>query len=319
MMERVFDSIVHFGKQSQKQVCLAVGMFDGVHRGHLSVLQLAIEEAESFSGSSVALTFPRHPASFLRPGKEPPLLMCSSDKAQNLLFAGMDAVIMQPFGQLLSSLNSSEFLPFLKKYIPLLNSICVGENFRFGKNRRGNALALKEMGQAHGVQVRVAESLVLDDFPVSSSRIRQALVEGAIVEANQMLGRTYKVVGEVISGKALGRSLGFPTLNIEWNPQAKPAFGVYAGMVKEKKSGTEMPAVANYGKCPTVQKQTEVPLLEIHCLQQPDVSIWKKGALLEMQLSTFIRAEKKFADVEELSAQIKKDCEEARGLFTQLL
>lgn len=319
MMERVFDSIVNFGNKWEKGVCLAVGMFDGVHCGHRKVLDLAIEEAQSCSGTSVALSFPQHPASYLRPGKEPPLLMPSLDKAQNLLDAGMDAVILQPFDQLLSSLEAEQFLPYLREQIPVLQSVSVGENFRFGKNRMGDSAVLKEMGKVYGVKVRVAQSLVLNESPVSSSRIRHALSDGKITEVNQMLGRTYTVKGKVICGKALGRTLGFPTLNLEWNPQARPALGVYAGRVKETNTGEEMPAVANYGLRPTLESQVSVPLLEIHCLEQPDVSIWREGAPLEMQLNTFLRPEMKFATVEELSAQITKDCTTARNLFAELL
>ncbi len=319
MMERVFDSIVQFGSQWEKDVCLAIGMFDGVHCGHRSVLNLAIEEARHFSGSSVALTFPQHPASFLRPGKEPPLLMSAMDKAGSLCASGMDAVILQPFDQLLSSLEAEQFLPFLREKIPFLKAITVGENFRFGKNRRGDSLTLAEMGLLHRVKVKVAESLVVNDLPVSSSRIRHALSQGNIKEVNQMLGRLYRVSGKVVSGKALGRTLAFPTLNIEWNPQARPAYGVYIGMVTEKKTGEQMAAVANYGVRPTVEQQVQVPLLEIHCLDQPDVSVWKEGVDLEMEMAAFIRPEMKFADMNELSAQICKDCTEARRLFSELL
>ena len=319
MMERVFDSIVQFGSKWEQEVCLAVGMFDGVHRGHRSVLDLAIKQAGSFSGSGVALTFPQHPAGFLRPGKEPPLLMSAMDKAKSLLSAGMDAVILQPFDQVLSSLEAEQFLPFLTEHIPSLKAITVGENFRFGKNRKGNSAMLEEFGLGHGLKVKVAPSLVLDDSPVSSSRIRHALSEGNIKEVNQMLGRPYKVSGLVISGKALGRTLGFPTLNLQWNPQARPAFGVYSGIVKERRTGVQYPAVANYGIRPTVEQKVEVPLWEIHCLEQPDVSIWQEGAHLEMEVSSFLRPEMKFENVDELSAQISKDCAEATRLFSQLL
>lgn len=319
MMERVFDSIVQFGSKWEQEVCLAVGMFDGVHRGHRSVLDLAIEQAGSFSGSGVALTFPEHPAGFLRPGKEPPLLMSAMDKAESLLTAGMDAVILQPFDQLLSSLEAEQFLPFLTEQIPSLKTITVGENFRFGKNRKGDSAMLEEMGFGHGLKVKVTPSLVLDDSPVSSSRIRHALSEGNIKEVNQMLGRPYLISGQVISGKALGRTLGFPTLNLQWNPQARPAFGVYAGIVKERRTGVQLPAVANYGIRPTVEKKVELPLWEIHCLEQPDVSIWQEGAYLEMEVSSFLRPEMKFENVDELSAQISKDCTEAIRLFPQLL
>ena len=134
-----------------------------------------------------------------------------------------------------------------------------------------------------------------------------------------MLGRPYLVSGQVISGKALGRTLGFPTLNLQWNPQARPAFGVFSGIVKEKKMGVQLPAIANYGIRPTVEKKVEVPLWEIHCLKKPDVSIWQEGAYLEMEVSSFLRPEMKFENVDELSAQISKDCAEAIRLFSQLL
>jgi len=319
MMERVFDSIVQFGNKWEQDVCLAVGMFDGVHRGHRSVLDLALEEASSFSGSGVALTFPLHPASFLRPGMEPPLLMSALDKAESLLTAGMDAVILQPFDQFLSSLEAEQFLPFLRKHIPALKAITVGENFRFGKKRKGDSAMLEEMGLGHGLKVKVAPSLVLDDSPVSSSRIRHALSEGNLKEVEQMLGKPYLVSGQVISGKALGRTLGFPTLNLQWRPQARPAFGVYSGMVKEKTTGVQFPAVANYGIRPTVEQKVELPLWEIHCLEQPDVSIWQEGAYIEMEVSSFLRPEMKFKNVDELSAQIKKDWAAAIRLFPQLL
>ena len=134
-----------------------------------------------------------------------------------------------------------------------------------------------------------------------------------------MLGRPYKVSGQVISGKALGRTLGFPTLNLQYTPQARPAFGVYAGIVKERRTGVRLPAVANYGIRPTVEQKVEVPLWEIHCLEKLDDSIWQEGVHLEMEVSSFLRSEMKFENVDELSAQISKDCAEAIRLFSQLL
>jgi riboflavin kinase/FMN adenylyltransferase len=318
-MDRVFDSILHFGREWGDDVCLAVGMFDGVHCGHRRVLDLAIKESQAFSGSAVAFTFPQHPATFLRPGKEPPLIMSAVGKAENLLTAGMHAVILQPFDHQLSRLEAEQFLPFLKEYIPSLKAIAVGGNFRFGNNRTGDSLSLGEMGQTYGIKVRVAESLILDGLPVSSSRIRQALSDGKISEVNQMLGEKYRVTGKVISGKALGRTIGFPTLNIKWEPQARPAFGVYAGIAKEMKSGVLITAIANYGMRPTVEAQEGVPLVEIHCLEQPDISAWKEGAEIEMQLCSFLRPEMKFDQLETLSAQIKKDCAEATKLLSNLL
>ena len=147
MMDRVFDSILHFGREWVEDICLAVGMFDGVHRGHRRVLNLAIKESQTFSGSAVALTFPQHPASFLRPGKEPPLIMSAVGKAENLLMAGINAVILQPFDQELSKLEAEQFIPFLKEQIPSLKAIAVGGNFRFGKTVRETLCLLGKWGR----------------------------------------------------------------------------------------------------------------------------------------------------------------------------
>ena len=317
MMKRVFDSIAHLGREWKKEVSLALGMFDGVHRGHQVVLDSAATDAAKFCGTSVALTFPKHPASFLRPGKEPALIMNPTEKSKKLLSSGMGAVIMHPFDQELSEVPAVEFVHFLKERIPNIRSICVGQNFRFGQNRTGDSVNLIAYGSKEEIDVKVAESLILNDFPISSSRIREALSVGDMDQVNDMLGRKYLVSGEVVAGKSLGRTMGFPTLNLAWSPEAKPAYGVYAGWVEEAKSGQKMPAVANYGLRPTVSLGADLPLLEIHCLEQPDLSFWNEGAELSMELSTMIRTEKKFAGVADLKLQIEQDCEIARKLFSE--
>jgi len=316
-MERVFDSIAHFGREWKEEVCLALGMFDGVHCGHRAVLDLARVQAGKFSGSTAALTFPKHPATLLRPGKEPPLLMSAEDKVAQLLASGLSAVIMQPFDEELSEIPADQFVSYLTGLVPSLRSLCVGENFRFGKDRTGDFQALTEYGTHAGIGVTVARSLILDDLPVSSSRIRKALEAGEMHLVTEMLGRKYIVSGSVSAGKALGRTIGYPTLNLRWCPEAKPVFGVYAGWAEEKTSGQRIPALANYGLRPTVDEGAKFPLLEVHCLESPDVSIWKDGASLTMELAVHLRPEDFFSGVEQLTAQIERDCGQARKLFSQ--
>ena len=316
-MERVFDSIAHFGREWKEEVCLALGMFDGVHCGHRAVLDLARVQAGKFSGSTAALTFPKHPATLLRPGKEPPLLMSAEDKAAQLLASGLSAVIMQPFDEELSEIPADQFVSYLTGLVPFLRSLCVGENFRFGKDRTGDFQALTEYGTHAGIGVTVARSLILDDLPVSSSRIRKALEAGEMHLVTEMLGRKYIVSGSVSAGKALGRTIGYPTLNLRWCPEAKPVFGVYAGWAEEKTSGQRIPALANYGLRPTVDEGAKFPLLEVHCLESPDVSIWKEGASLTMELAVHLRPENFFSGVEQLTAQIERDCGQARKLFSR--
>jgi len=311
-MNKVYESIDRFGQEWEGDVCLALGMFDGVHRGHQSVLDLVVQNAGHCRGAAVALTFPKHPAAFLRPGKEPSLLMSPCRKAEQLIQSGMSAVILQPFDQELAEVEAVDFLSFLKARIPNLRAVCVGENFRFGKNRSGDSQSLVSYGDEDGLRVSVADSLIFEDITISSSRIREALASAKMQKVKKMLGRNYSVVGKVQQGKALGGKIGFPTLNIPWSPEAQPPLGVYAGRVQELNSGQVLPAVANYGLRPTIEVDAGVPILEVHCLESPNSSIWKAGATLSMSLDVFIRSEKKFSGVNKLKDQIHKDCEQAK-------
>lgn len=312
-MKKVYESIARFGQEWEGDVCLALGMFDGVHRGHQAVLDLVVQNADHCQGAAAALTFPTHPAAFLRPGKEPSLLMSPSLKAEQLIQSGMSAVILQPFDQELAEVEAVDFLSFLKARIPNLRAVCVGENFRFGKNRSGDSKSLASYGEEDGLRVSVADSLIFEDITISSSRIREALASAKMQKVRKMLGRNYSVVGTVQQGKALGGKIGFPTLNLPWSPEAQPPLGVYAGRVQELNSGQVLPAVANYGLRPTIEVDAGEPILEVHCLESPNSSIWKAGATLSMSLDFFIRSEKKFSGVNKLKDQIRKDCEQAKN------
>ena len=312
-MKKVYESIARFGQEWEGDVCLALGMFDGVHRGHQAVLDLVVQNADQCQGAAAALTFPVHPAAFLRPGKEPSLLMSPSRKAEQLIQSGMSAVILQPFDQELAEVEAVDFLPFLKARIPNLQAICVGKNFRFGKNRSGDSESLASYGEKDGLRVCVADSLIFEDITISSSRIREALASAKMQKVKKMLGRNYTVLGTVQKGKALGGKIGFPTLNLLWSPEAQPPLGVYAGRVQELNSGQVLPAVANYGLRPTIEEDASEPILEVHCLESPNSSIWQAGATLSMSLDIFLRSEKKFLGLEELKDQIRKDCEQAKN------
>ncbi len=312
-MKKVYESIARFGQEWEGDVCLALGMFDGVHRGHQAVLDLVVQNADQCQGAAAALTFPAHPAAFLRPGKEPSLLMSPSRKAEQLIQSGMSAVILQHFDEELAEVEAVDFLPFLKARIPNLRAICVGKNFRFGKNRSGDSESLASYGEKDGLRVCVADSLIFEDITISSSRIREALASAKMQKVKKMLGRNYTVLGTVQKGKALGGKIGFPTLNLPWSPEAQPPLGVYAGRVQELNSGQVLPAVANYGLRPTIEEDASEPILEVHCLESPNFSIWQAGATLSMSLDIFLRSERKFLGVEELKDQIRKDCEQAKN------
>lgn len=313
-----FCPIEGFEERNRQAVMLALGMFDGVHVGHQAVLNLAVEQANAFAGTAVAFSFPMHPSTLLRPEQAPPLLMNPETKAKHLILKGMKEVILQPFDHEFSQMEATGFVEFLCAHIPTLHTLCIGKNFRFGKNRIGDHLLLRESANAFGLQVLVAESESWGDGPISSSRIRAALEEGRIGDVNQMLGRKYLMEGMVCSGNAVGRTIGFPTLNLNWNPQARPCFGVYAGMVKNLRNDQKLAAVANYGVRPTLEKSSCEPLLEIHLLVEPDTEQWRTGVELHMELDFFLRPEKAFAALDDLKAQIQSDKNQALELLSPL-
>ena len=294
-------------------------MFDGVHLGHRAVLNLAEEEARKENDLVAALTFPEHPAKFLRPGKEPPLLMNAQAKSEALLACGVNWVVMKSFDESLSGISSQEFPSYLKEQVPNLRGVCVGENFQFGKDRLGDADFLRENGALVGLKVGIADGVLEGDCPISSSRIRESLAKGEIELANRMFGFPYLVDGQVVQGNKLGRSIGFPTLNLPWLPEARPAYGVYLVEVFFPEKKESVHGVANYGVRPTVEQGEAVePLFEVHLLGDGDHSVHQPGDSISLSLLKFIRPEKKFDSIDSLKSQIARDKAEAGNLVGEL-
>jgi riboflavin kinase/FMN adenylyltransferase len=286
-----------------KPLHLAIGMFDGVHLGHRAVVKSAVQAARTEGGVSAVLTFWPHPSALFRPENPTRLMQDAATKSRLLLALGVDVVITQSFTPELAAMPAGQFLPWLRRNLPRLAAVYVGENFRFGCERRGDVALLKQTGAREGVQVFSAPPVAANDDPVSSTRIRALLVEGKIEAANSMLGYPYFVEGTVLAGKRLGRTIGFPTLNVPWSPGLRPRFGVYAVRVSGDKASTRIPGVANYGLRPTVEHVTE-PLLETHLIGD---SPFDAGDQIKVELLHFLRPEKKFSGLEELRAQIAQD------------
>ena len=315
----VLGSLAELGKREASPTWLAIGMFDGVHLGHRAVLELAAGEARSANDVVAALTFPEHPAKFLRPGKEPPLLMNPQAKSEALLACGVHWVVMKPFDESLSAIPSQEFPGYLKEQIPNLRGVCVGENFHFGKDRLGNADFLRKNGALAGLKVCIADGVLENDLPISSSRIRESLSKGEIESVNQMLGFPYRVDGQVVPGNRLGRTIGFPTLNLSWVPEARPAYGVYLVEASFPDREGAVHGVANYGLRPTVEHGEPVePLFEVHLLGDGDYSVHQPGDSISLSLLKFIRPEKKFDSIDFLKSQIARDKAEAEKLVCEL-
>jgi riboflavin kinase / FMN adenylyltransferase len=295
----------------ERALHLAIGMFDGVHLGHRAVVEAAVHSARASGGIAGVLTFWPHPSALFRPESPTKLMQDAATKSRMLLALGVDAVITQAFTRDLAAVSAEEFLPWLKHRLPQLVAVYVGENFRFGRGRHGDAGLLVASGRQHGVRVFSAPRVNLDGESISSTRIRALLEAGEMEAANALLGYTYFTEGVVMPGKRLGRTIGFPTLNVPWAPEFRPRLGVYAVRVAGLKSPTALPAVANYGVRPTVEK-TDEPRLEAHLLGPCPFG---EGDPVRIEWLRFLRPEMKFAGIDELRGQIARDRAAAESFF----
>ncbi len=297
-------------KLPAQPVHLAIGMFDGVHLGHQSVIAATIQAARGSGGLAGVLTFRGHPSRLLRPANPTRLILNREAKRHVLARFELDFLIEQEFTPEFAGVTAQEFVPLLHRSVPYLSAIYVGENWRFGQGRVGDVARLIQEAKKVGVEVFSAPRLNHDDLPISSSRIRELIETGRIAEANALLGYSYFSEGTVQTGRKLGRQIGFPTLNLAWEPELRPSYGVYAVSVVDETGATSL-GVANYGLHPTVEQATQ-PLLEVHLLGDTQLG---PGSKLTVHWLDFLRPERKFAGVEELTAQITQDRQNALIFF----
>ncbi len=308
-----FAGMDQIASGGDRPIHLAIGMFDGVHLGHRSVVEAAVASAQRTGGVAVALTFDPHPSRVLRPDKAVPLLMPAETKASRLRRLGAAAVITQPFTREFAAVEAEDFVPMLQHALPRLSALYVGENWRYGRGRSGDVAQLQAEAQTRGLSVFSAPRVSLNGEPISSTRIRAALRGGDLTTVNALLGYTYRTEGEVVRGRQLGRTLDFPTLNLRWEPECQPAYGVYAVRFgAADATELEEQGVANYGVRPTVEQAGEGrPLLEVYGL---DGAVrWDAGDRLAVEWTHFIRPEQRFADLSALRNQIKQDVATAKS------
>lgn len=300
---------------AKRPLHLAIGMFDGVHLGHRAVIEAAVRSARRSGGLAAVLTFDPHPSRLFRPDDPVRLIMARDQRTAALLALGVDAVIVQPFDPAFAGLEAESLLPHLRSRLGGLHTVYVGENWRFGRGRRGDVALLVAEAKKNGLHVVSAPRINGDGEPISSTRIRVLITEGNIAAANVLLGAAYASEGTVKPGKQLGRTIGFPTLNLPWEPDLTPRLGVYVtrvstlGPLSAGVTVKGLPAVANYGLRPTVE-QSGAPQLEVHVL---GACPHGEGDKLRVEWLAFLRPERKFSNVAELSAQIALDREEARA------
>jgi riboflavin kinase / FMN adenylyltransferase len=295
----------------ERDLHLAIGMFDGVHLGHQAVIESAVHSARRSGGLAGVLTFWPHPSALVHPERRTRMMMSPETKHEILGELGVELIIEQAFGEDFARITAEDFLPRLKLAMPRLTSIYVGENWRFGAGRKGDVQLLLESATRLGISVLSAPRIQFNGEAISSTRIRECLKAGEMSLANKLLGYSYFSTVESVPGRRLGRTIGFPTLNLPWEPELQPKYGVYAVQVSGEKQ-ERLPGIANYGLRPTVE-DARSPLLEVHVLGEcPFVC----GQSLHVEWISFVRAEKRFASLEELKAQIAEDCRKVRADFS---
>jgi len=289
---------------------LALGNFDGFHLGHQAVVSRAVARAFHERRPVIVATFDPHPVRFFKPDV-PPFRLTTLDQRQELFaHAGADAMLVFEFGAELASMDAEEFVAEVLGLQIGAAGVITGDDFSFGKGRRGDAELLRKVGAEHGIGAEAVAQVVLDGERISSGRVREALVEGDTGTATHMLSRDYAIEGVVQRGDRRGRELGYPTANVELSDYQRPKYGIYAVRVTIDDEGHEYPGVASLGVRPTFEPPQE--LLEAH-LFGFDGDLYDRK--IEVALHAFIREEKKFENLDDLVAHMREDEAQARTLL----
>ena len=304
---KLIQAANELGNGSRK-VCLAIGVFDGVHLGHQQIIRQTLVDARQHDAVALVVTFDKHPSAVVAPEKSPPQIFSRSQKLRAIEALGADALLEIPFNKDFSEKSGEVFIRELARDLENIFSICVGADFVFGHRRSGNVTLLKQLGAENGFQVHGHAAVALDGETVSSTRIREAIRSGHLDAASQMLGRPYTICGHVVEGDKIGRQLGFPTANLDAANLVLPPHGVYAASTKV--DGKPFRAALNIGVRPTVaagmQLRVEAHLLDF-CGELYD-------AELEVEISAKLRTERKFSTPAELREQIARDVAAIRML-----
>lgn len=295
-----------------KNAVVTSGTFDGVHKGHQKIISRLLEAAKETQGESVVITFWPHPRLIISPDRESLRLLSNLDEKIDLLAnLGVDHLIVLPFTREFSELSSEKYVEDILISGIGTETLVIGYDHRFGKNREGGFDYLKKNSERFKIDIVEIPRQEIDSLTISSTKIRNALQKGEIKVANDLLGRTYSFQGLVKKGRQLGRTIGFPTANVNVAKKYKliPATGVYA--VKVHLRGEVLNGVMNIGSRPTVEGTGITQ--EVHILDFDD-DIY--GETLRVETIDYIRPELKFDGVDALIAQINIDCEAARGILS---
>lgn len=326
---QIVTDLPRFKAISDKPLILAIGNFDGFHRGHQALLRYVVRQARQRKALAAALTFFEHPHSVLHPDRKPMMLTSVEQKMFFLAQAGMDLCFLQTFSPAFADLPPEAFVRnILVRKLHVLE-VCMGYDAHFGRGRKGNTDTMARLAGKYGFLFKKMKPVLTGRKPVSSSRIRALLMKGEVEEARECLGRPFSMFGKVVHGKGHGTHLGAPTANLEVHSEIVLPLGVYiaSGRVLPKRviaprsgrlqlSGKMprwLPGVMNFGKRPTYPAfESPRPVLELHLL---DFHGKVYGAMMEIALHRFLRPEKRFGDEEALKGQIRRDIRRARRFY----
>ena len=308
---KIYKSINQF--LTKKKTVITIGTFDGVHLGHQSILKKLAEAKENGIYETLLLTFFPHPRMVLQQDTSIKLLNTIEEKAELLDKFGIDNLIIHPFDAAFSNLSAEEFVKEILVDKLNIHKIIIGHDHRFGKNRTADINDLISFGKKYGFEVEQISAQEIDEIAISSTKIRKALLEGDIQLANQYLGYSYFISGKVIDGKKIGRTIGFPTANIEVKENYKllPKNGVY--IVSSQINNMMYYGMMNIGHNPTLGENEQS--IEVHFFELNE-DIYNKN--LEISFLEHIRDEKKFNSITELQSQLEKDKAFSLGFIKNL-
>ena len=295
------SSLTSFPKTTEP-IALALGNFDGIHLGHQTLLEVTRTQAITHAGRPWVLTFDPHPLKLIHPTKAPKLLTTRAQQIHLLDACNIEGLIIEPFTPQVMQLSPEEFFHALLNAMPTLKSICVGEDWSFGRNRAGNIDLLKQLCQHYHIHFHALPAVNWNDERISSTRIRQGLQAGALDEVTAMLNRPYAVEGRVIHGEKIGRELGYPTANIQPENELLPKQGVYAATLKVQ---DEIYKAAAYIGVKETLHHAHPLSLEAHILNQHDLDLYDTH--VELSFITYVRENIKFENLQALQTQIARD------------
>lgn len=289
---------------------LALGNFDGFHQGHQAVVGEAVRWARDEGRPAIIATFDPHPVRYFWPDT-PPFRLTTLDQREELFgAAGADAMLVFHFDESIAGMTADRWLgEWIHGHIHAAG-VVTGEDFTFGKGRSGNSASLRQLGEGFDIQTRAVAAVNDSEGPISSSRIREALQEGDCTTARRLLTRPFAIRGIVQHGDKVGRTIGFPTANIDLGTYLRPRFGIYA-VTGKLPDGRQLTGAANIGIRPTFDPPKE--LLEPHFF---DFSEDLYGQEIEVAFHHFLRPEAKFEHIDDLVAQMQRDCDNARKLLS---